>query len=311
MIVDDHNKGNDPIHPLPGFPPAKGPWPGTGPDPSVIPPPPPRPCPPPPPQKKNCDPLMEAANMQNITQVRNYIKMMLGSPVICVEISDEQLNYVIADTIKYLQRYYFRRGNYRDYLVMELVPGKSHYKICDNLEEVVDFQVSNWMGTINDLFTLPHNALYDSVLSMNGSSLFRGQCYGNSAGFGDVLGSWNAALMWLEQAKMDFAESYQVRYNNLTKELFVAPTPGRPVKGLMEVYKRQRSTEMFNDPMFRRMVVAKAGMIWTNALRKYQLSISGGGSLNADSMYSSYKEEWDDCREQIRLEGPNAEFWID
>jgi hypothetical protein len=245
-----------------------------------------------------------------MAQMRNYIKMMLGSPVICIELSDQQLNYIIGDCIRYIQRYYYRQGHYRDYLILELQPGKTHYKICQELETVVDFQVANWLGDINELFTLPHNALYDSVMSMNNSSLFRGACYGNSAGYGDVLGSWNAALMWLEQAKIEFGEAYQVRYNEKEKELSIWPTPRHPVRGIMEVYKRQRSIKIFNDVMFRKMVVARAGMVWTNALRKYSISLAGGGQLNADSLYSSYKEEYDYCLENIRLESPPGEFWM-
>ena len=260
--------------------------------------------------QNNCDPVLEGTMIQNVAQLRNYIKLMLGSPVICIEISDEQLNYIIGDTIRYIQRYYFRRGNYRDYLIMELQPGKTHYKICQELDTIVDFQTSNWLGDINELFTLPHNALYDSVMSMNSSSIFRGSCYGNSAGYGDMLGNWNASLMWLEQAKLDFGESYQIRFNEAEKELAIWPTPRTPVRGIMEVYKKQTSRKIFNDVMFRKMVVARAGMIWTNALRKYNLNISGGGSLNADSLYASYKEEYDYCLENIRLESPAGEFYM-
>lgn len=294
--------------PKPGPRPPKPPMP---PGPMPFPPGPPRPHPvEPPPPPQNCDPVLESTKIQNMAQMRNYIKMMLGSPVICVEISDEQLNYIIADAVRYVQRYYFGQGNFRDYLVMELVPGQTHYKICQELESVVDFQTANWIGDINELFTLPHNALYDSVMSMNSSSIYRGACYGNSAGYGDVLGSWNAALMWLEQAKVDFGESYQVRYNEKEKELSIWPTPRHPVRGIMEVYKRQKSVKIFNDIIFRKLVVAMAGMRWTNALRKYTITIAGGGQLNADSLYSSYKEDYDWCIEEIRLESTQGEFWM-
>lgn len=257
-----------------------------------------------------CDPVLESTMIQNMAQMRNYIKLMLGSPVICVEISDEQLNYIIGDCIRYIQKYYFQQGNFRDYLILELQPGKTHYKICQELESVVDFQTASWLGDINELFTLPHNALYDSVMSMNTSSIFRGSCYGNSASFGNVLGHWNSALMWLEQAKLDFGESYQVRYNEKEKELSIWPSPRKPVRGIMEVYKRQRSVKIFNDIMFRKMVVARAGMVWTNALRKYSITLAGGGQLNGDSLYSSYKEEYDYCLENIRLESTTGEFWM-
>ena len=330
-IDDNPMLSHDPMAPAPEFvphpgsrsrlkpPPGPGPEPHPGPHPGPYPPPGPSPFPPgsfrpippgPPPPQNTCDPVLEGTMIQNAAQLRNYIKLMLGSPVICIEISDQQLDYIIGDALRYVHRYYFRRGHFRDYLIMELQPGKTHYKICQELETVVDFQTSNWLGDINELFTLPHNALYDSVMSMNSSSIFRGSCYGNSAGYGDMLGNWNASLMWLEQAKIDFGEAYQVRYNEAEKELSVWPTPRKPVRGIMEVYKRQRSIKVFNDIMFRKLVVAWAGQVWTNALRKYSLTIAGGGTLNADSLYSSYKEQYDWCIEQIRLESPAGEFYM-
>ena len=330
-IDDNPMLSHDPMAPAPEFvphpgsrsrlkpPPGPGPKPHPGPHPGPYPPPGPSPFPPgpfrpippgPPPPQNTCDPVLEGTMIQNVAQLRNYIKLMLGSPVICIEISDQQLDYIIGDALRYVHRYYFRRGHFRDYLIMELQPGKTHYKICQELETVVDFQTSNWLGDINELFTLPHNALYDSVMSMNSSSIFRGSCYGNSAGYGDMLGNWNASLMWLEQAKIDFGEAYQVRYNEAEKELSVWPTPRKPVRGIMEVYKRQRSIKVFNDIMFRKLVVAWAGQVWTNALRKYSLTIAGGGTLNADSLYSSYKEQYDWCIEQIRLESPAGEFYM-
>lgn len=302
-----------PPSPKPPVPPEPKPVPPrpVPPGPSPFPPGPSRPRPvEPPPPPQNCDPVRMSTEIQNMAQMRNYIKMMLGSPVICIEISDEQLNYVIGDAVRYVQRYYFGMGNYRDYLVMELVPGQTHYKICQELESVVDFQTANWIGDINELFTLPHNALYDSVMSMNSSSIYRGACYGNSAGYGDVLGSWNAALMWLEQAKVDFGESYQVRYNEKEKELSIWPTPRHPVRGIMEVFKRQKSVKIFNDIIFRKLVVAMAGQLWCNSLRKYSLTIAGGGQLNADSLYSSYTDDYNWCIEQIKGESTTGEFWM-
>jgi len=138
---------------------------------------------------------------------------------------------------------------------MELLPGKTHYKLCQELESVVDFQTANWLGNINELFTVPHNVLYDQIQSMNTFN-YNGMCYGDSS-FGDVCGNFNAQLIWLEQIKFDLGESYQVRYNAKEKELSVWPSPRRPVHGLMEVMKRQKSFKIFNDYWFKELVVCK------------------------------------------------------
>lgn len=249
------------------------------------------------------DGFMASHHIQNVEMLKAYIKGQLGSPVICVEISDEQLEDIIRDTVQYIQRYYYNEGNYSDYLVMDLHPGVTKYKLCQELESVVDFRTSNWIGTINDLFTVPHALLYDQVMGMN---CWQGNCYGNSAAYGNILGNWKATLTWLEEAREMFGEHYQVRYNEKEKELEVMPAPQKHTRGMMKVYKRQRAEKIFNDFMFKKMVVAKAGMVWTNALRKYSLQIAGGGTLNADSLYSSYKEDWDWCVERIENESPNG-----
>lgn len=248
------------------------------------------------------DGFMKNHQIQNVAELRAYIKRSLGSPVICIEISDEQLDDIIRDTVQYIQRYYFNEGHYSDWLIMELQPGMTKYKICQELESVVDFRTSSWIGNINDLFTVPHTLLYDQVMDMN---CWHGKCYGgNGSAYGDILGSWKATLTWMAEAADMFGEKYQVRYNAKEKELQVMPTPKRPTRGMMKVWKRQRSERIFNDFMFKKMVVAKAGMVWTNSLRKYSLTISGGGTLNADSLYSTYKEDYDWCVEHIEFESP-------
>ena len=254
------------------------------------------------------DHFMANHEIQNIPQLIAYIKGQLGSPTICVELADSQILDIIRDTVQYIQRYYYKEGNYRDYLCMELLPGKTHYKLCQELESVVDFQTANWLGNINELFTVPHNVLYDQIQSMNTFN-YNGMCYGDSS-FGDVCGNFNAQLIWLEQIKFDLGESYQVRYNAKEKELSVWPSPRRPVHGLMEVMKRQKSFKIFNDYWFKELVVCKCGMIWCNALRKFSITIAGGGQLNMDSLYSSYKERYDAAIERIDKESPHGFVYV-
>lgn len=256
------------------------------------------------------DRFMADHEIQNVPQLIAYIKGQLGSPVICVEVSDAQLLDIIRDTVQYIWRYYYKEGNYRDYLCMELLPGKTHYKICQELESVVDFQTASWLGNINELFTVPHNVLYDTVQGMN-SFNYNGMCYGDSS-YGDVMGNFNAQLVWLKQVKFDLGQSFQVSYNAKEKVLHVWGSPQKPVHGLMEVVKRQSSFKVFNDYWFKELVVCKAGMIWTNSLRKYSLSIAGGGQLNADSLYSSYKERYDAAIERVDKESPHRIYiyWV-
>ena len=122
---------------------------------TVAMPPHPGPKPPPLPYKNPKDPYAHMGDIDNIAQMRTYILQQLGSPVICVELSEEQLNNVILDTVRYVQRYYMDVGSYKDYLMMELKKGITHYKICQELEQVVTFELTSWLASgIKDLFTV-------------------------------------------------------------------------------------------------------------------------------------------------------------
>lgn len=250
---------------------------------------------------------LQFLDIECLAELKRYILTQLGSPVICVELSDEQMMGVIADCIRYFWKYY--KGSQReDYLCFELQPGITHYKICQELEEVVNFECSNWFGDINHIFTPMHNLMYSEMMSMGGMQ-FNSTCWGGSS-YGDVLGHWNGMLTWLEEAKNEFSTTYSVRYIRESKELSVWPTPQHPERGLIRVFKREHIRNIIQDPLFRKMVVSRCGMIWTNALRKYQLTLAGGGTLNADSLYSSYEKEHDWCIERIDKESPNGEFFV-
>jgi hypothetical protein len=58
------------------------------------------------------------------------------------------------------------------------------------------------------------------------------------------------------------------------------------------------------------MAVAAAGKVWANALSKYNLTLAGGGTLNATQMYSNFVTEYDWCVERIDKESPNGYFFV-
>lgn len=253
------------------------------------------------------DPLYDIGKLDNIAALKAYILRQLGSPTICVELSNEQLMDVIGDAIRYFWKYY-SQGHREDYLAFELVPGMTHYKICQELEEVVDLELASWLGNVDNLLTPVNNMLIAQLTPYAGMK-YMSSCWGTTD-YGDVLGNWNATLTWLEEAKMDFGRKYRVKYIREQKALSVWPTPKFPERALLRVYKREHVLNIIQDPLFRRFVVAKAGIVWTNALRKYQISIAGSGNLNMDSLAADYKEELKDCMERIDLESPVNEIVV-
>jgi hypothetical protein len=67
---------------------------------------------------------------------------------------------------------------------------------------------------------------------------------------------------------------------------------------------------LIQDPLFRKYLVAKAGWLWTLALRKYSLQLAGGGQLNGDSLAADFKQDIKDIEERIDLETPYNEILV-
>ena len=244
--------------------------------------------------------------IDNLAALKAYVLRQLGAPRICVELSDEQLTDLIGDCIRYFWKYY-SQGHREDYLAFQLVPGMTHYKICQELEEVVDLNLPNYLGLTDNLLSPVTNALISQFPW--GGMTFPGQCWGGSD-YGDVLGNWNATLTWLEEAKMDFGRKYQVKYIREQKALSVWPTPKFPDRCLLRVYKREHFMNLIQDPLFRKYLVAKAGWLWSLGLRKYSLQLAGGGQLNGDSLAADFKQDIKDIEDRIDLETPYNEIVV-
>jgi hypothetical protein len=109
---------------------------------------------------------------------------------------------------------------------------------------------------------------------------------------------------------MDFGRKYRVKYIREQKALSVWPTPKFPERALLRVYKREHFMNLIQDPLFRELLVAKAGWLWTLGMRKYTLQLAGGGQLNGDSLASDFKQDIKDIKERIDLESPVNEIIV-
>jgi hypothetical protein len=78
----------------------------------------------------------------------------------------------------------------------------------------------------------------------------------------------------------------------------------------LRVYKREHFINLIQDPLFRELLVAKAGWLWTLGMRKYTLQLAGGGQLNGDSLASDFKQDIKDIKDRIDLESPVNEIIV-
>ena len=244
------------------------------------------------------------AEITNIIGMRDYIKRQLGSPVVCVEIANEQLDDIIGDGVKDMQRYLIGEGSYKDYMKFTLTSGVSAYYISDDLEAVVDFDTIQGFNGVNQLFTIEHNILYNDLVGGNLLGT------GPTADAGGLLSNWNTQMMYLEEIRNEFSIMYSVQYNALSKMLLVVPTPKENAVGLLQVFRRETTEMFFNHILFRRLVVARAKKLWGLHLKKYALTLPGGGSINGSEIYSDGVAEEEKAFEAVQKEAAPAMFWV-
>ena len=244
------------------------------------------------------------ADITNIQGMQDYIKRQLGAPVICVEIANEQLVDIIGDAVKDMQRYLIGEGSYKDYMKFTLTSGVSAYQISDDLEAVVDFDTIQSFNGVNQLFTIEHNILYNDLVGGNLLGT------GPTADAGGLLGNWNTQMMYLEEIRDEFSVMYSVQYNALSKMMYVVPTPDEDAVGLLQVFRRETAEMFYNHILFRRLCVARAKKLWGLHLKKYALTLPGGGSINGSEIYSDGVADEEKAFDDVKKEAAPAMFWV-
>lgn len=242
-------------------------------------------------------------------QMRNYIKMMLGAPIINIEVANAQLDQVIEDSIQEFQKYNYGEGQYLDYAIFTASAGQTTYNFFEdpvlsasweNVSNVVNFEISFGINGINTLFSPTHILLMENGQANNmlgGSRLFGGQYTP-----GLELTSYKIAMMYLQDIQETLGKQYMVNWIPYSGTLVITPAPKENVTGILQLYRKEKIENLYNDNLVKRLCIAKTKILWGNILRKYNMTMPGGGTINADQIRQEGFDEETDILEQIRLE---------
>ena len=241
---------------------------------------------------------MSYTTITSISACRDYIKTRLGDPVVCVEISDDQLNEIIFDSIQDFTRYNYGEGSYKDYVVLSLSADVSEYNLSGtNIIDTIDYTLSTSDGgSINALFTPTHIALSETGIIQNVTS--------------NGMVDWNIAMLMLEEIKNTFNKMFMVDFRQGSNIMRVVPTPTEAYTGILTCYKKETALNLYNNRLVQRLCVARAKIQWVEHLSKYSLTLPGGGTMNGDSIISRGKEEEEKVMEDIKGESEPTDFFV-
>lgn len=262
---------------------------------------------------------MPITNINSWEGMRVYLLQKLGWPVNNVEITEEQLDLAIEDTIREFWYYNTDRGNYMDYIIFQCSAGVSEYSISagqfrdyftsaviDDIEAIYDLSVREGLEGLNTLFSPQHILLYDVYVTQGG---YPGGPVDN-AGIGMTLTNYYTSMMYIEQIREAFGKMYRADWIPNKRVIKVIPTPVEPILGVVVAYRRQLAEHLFNDPLVRKLALAKAKIQWGRNLIKYGGSLPDGLTINADVILNEGKEEEEKYLEWMRSESEPPDFFI-
>jgi hypothetical protein len=248
-------------------------------------------------------------NITTIAEFKDYILHYLGYPVNQVELevddstgTHSQLDYVIFDSVQDFIRYN-SEGTYLQYTTIVVSAGVSQYCLSGyNISDSYDLQLSYGLDGINIMFSPTHVLLYDTMIKKSGM-------LGGSGG-GLVLVEWEIALEYLEQIKMSFGKMYRAQWHPGREVLEIIPTPTQNMVGMVALYIKEKAEYLYNHPLVKKLAVARAKILVGQHIRKYNVTMPDGITINGDAFVSEGREDEEKILERIYSESAPPDFFI-
>lgn len=241
--------------------------------------------------------------LTDMLSTRNYIKRKLGSPVVCVEIDDSQLDDIILDTIQDAARYLYSEGTYRDYVAFTITSGTSAYELPCEVSDVVDFNYMNVLDGINVLHSPTHMLLYNDWV-------VNGNYPGGQADASGSLVSYNMAMTYLKEVQNQFSRKYVADFHEPSRTLRLLPTPKENGVGLLSVWKKTDIKYMMDHPIVKKLMHGRAMQQWGTNIGKYTIQMPGGGSMNGSEIYQNGVTIEERALEDLKASGEWPQFWV-
>jgi hypothetical protein len=231
-----------------------------------------------------------------VTGMKNYVLRKLGYPLNNIEITEDQLDDAIWDSVQEFQRYNYDEGTYRDYFLLQTSAGQQDYYVSavrdyttsatlDNVQNIWDFSISFGLDGINTLFSPTHVLLYNQYVEQG---MYPG---GPGSDGGMVLTNYQTAMNYIDMINQMFGKNYSVDFLSSREVIRITPTPNQALVGVLILFRKEYAYNLYNNPLVKKLSVAKAGIRWMLNLSKYQGSLPDGLTINSGELLQYYRDE--------------------
>jgi hypothetical protein len=249
--------------------------------------------------------------INDIDEMAEFVYRELWFPEVNVELFPETVKQQIYNARHKYIRYAGGEGYYQDYFSVVFPPNESeiHVKdLVDSKGNKIDADIDYVYSFLNG-GEFSSNTEFASMFSpvnmmMNQMGSIGGMSMGGytSGGSGMMLQEYETAMMYLNDIRLTFGKTYNVRYIPGRKIMKIVPTPQTPIYGILSAYNNLKLDELYNIQTFRELAVAMTGVAWGKRMRKIKVSMPDGSSMSGDEIFASYSEELKTIVETIQAE---------
>jgi hypothetical protein len=244
------------------------------------------------------------AIVTNIDSLKDYILRELGSPLVNVDVTDDQLEDRIDEAIAFFHEYYFD-GLEKVYLKHQITA----QNITDQFIELPDH-----VWSVNRIFPYPTSSASSSVNIFDLQYQLR---------MNDLRDLTSTSLIYYEQVMSHVAlidnllnTQKQFRFNKLNGKLFIDQKWGTAlIEGnwlIFDVYTALDPTDspkLWNERLFKQYAVALVKKQWGANLSKYvNIALPGGVTIDGQRIYDEGKSEVEDIEDKVMNQLAPLEF---
>jgi hypothetical protein len=217
-----------------------------------------------------------------LIELRAHIKTRLGSPVINVELADEQMDLYIDDAVdKFIEVHY--DGLDLGYIFIETIVDQPEYILDNRIHSVLEVTGTN------------NNLINDEPLLINPYTVGDVQTFSTSA-LDIVMFRQSMALY------TDFmSDAQRFEFNSTTHLLTLLETPTSIQKYGLKVHRSPENIEdIYNNSWVRKFSSALCKIAWAGNLKKFEGStLPGGVSLNWSAILEEGNQEKEVLEEEL------------
>jgi hypothetical protein len=222
----------------------------------------------------------------------------MGYPCTELEMVVEERNglghvhMAIKDTLDWFYRINMDEASYKDILKIPLRAGIIQYRVPDNIMEVIDVQPS-YGNTFSPMMAWDVGP-GESLMGVGGAGL-------GGLGQFDLI-TYSGALRYLQDVKKLVGTQYNIKLHPQQHILRVYPTPKSDRVAIATVYIKAKKYEVFANPLFQDMALARAEIQLGRILKKDDMPLPGGGKVNGQMIYNDGLEEWKRLMEELKAQ---------